>query len=138
MAGTSTISQWRYNQKLELGNPNNTITLKNGVKVPGQFKAIATLHCAPYRISDRNIFSNNGTDLQNTVVVAVRHHPNFEYEHYTARYRKKLYQITYIVPDFSRTVSYDLLSLKSVVKNGSSSSGFSSNNAHSYYQDGAS
>lgn len=127
MAGTSTIQLWRYNQKIELGDPDNTITLPNGVEVDGQFKPILTLHCAPYRISDRNIFSKNGTDLQDTKVVAVRHNPAIDYESYVARYRKQLYNITYIVPDFSRTVSYDLLSLKQVIKNGSSYAGFSTN-----------
>ena len=123
MAGTATIQLWRYNQKIELGDPDNTITLPNGVEVNGQFKPILTLHCAPYRISDRNIFSTNGTDLQNTKVVAVRHNPAIDYDSYVARYRNRLYNVTYIVPDFSRIVSYDLLSLKQVIKNGSSQAG---------------
>lgn len=119
MAGTTTIQLWRYNQKIELGDPDNTITLPNGVVVNGQFKPILTLHCAPYRISGRNIFSKNGTDLQHTKVVAVRHNPEIDYDSYVARYRNQLYNVTYIVQDFSRIVSYDLLSLRQVIKNGS-------------------
>lgn len=103
--------------KVILGDPNGEKELPNGNTV-SEFIPKFTFHCARYRISDRNIASVNGTDMEDTLVVAVKHRPNFDYELYEAKFKGKLYSITYIVPDTTKIVTYDLLSLKSVIKNG--------------------
>lgn len=122
------VALWRYKEKLELGTNDSWVELDNGNIINSgadinddTFNIKYTFHCAQYRVSDRNITSINGMDDEDTIVVAVKHRPNFDYDSYRARFRKKYYLVTYIVPDTAEIVSYDLLSLKSVVKNGGAS-----------------
>ena len=117
------IALWRMKEIVTLGDPNGEKQLENGNIVP-EFTPKYKFHCAQYRISDRNIPSVNGTDLQDTLVLAVKHRPNFDYDIYDAMYRGKLYSITYIVPDATNLVTWDLLSLKSVHKNGGANIAF--------------
>lgn len=121
------IDLWRYKDKIYLGTtdyielPNGNI-IDNGADIVNDenFVSKYTFHCSQYRVSDRNINSINGIDEENTIVVALKHRPNFDYDMYRAKYKGKYYMITYIVPDTSAIVTYDLLSLKSVIKNGGS------------------
>lgn len=133
------VDLWRYKEKLELGTNESWKELDNGNIINSgddisddTFDVKYTFHCAQYRVSDRNITSVNGMDDENTIVVAVKHRPNFDYDSYRARFRKKYYLVTYIVPDTAAIVSYDLLSLKSVVKNGGSSGAYDSFGGGSY------
>jgi len=124
------IDLWRYKEKLLLGENgftelDNGQIIDNGAAITdATFETKYTFHCSQYRVSDRVIASVNGSDLENTLVVAVKHRPNFDYDTYTAKFRGKYYLVTYIVPDTSAIFTYDLLSLKSVVKNGGSSTSF--------------
>lgn len=122
------VDLWRYKEKLELGTNDSWVELDNGNIInsgadinDNTFDVKYTFHCAQYRVSDRNITSVDGMNDEDTIVVAVKHRPNFDYDSYRARFRKKYYIVTYIVPDTAAIVSYDLLSLKSVIKNGGSS-----------------
>ena len=64
--------------KVEFGKAEKE--LPNGNHVPDpNFPAIWTMHCAPYRVSDRMLISNPTLNNENTIVVAVRHHPNRDY-----------------------------------------------------------
>ena len=115
---TNTVKLWRYREKVILGDPNGRVQTRPGRYV-SQFVPKITLHAAPYRLSERYITSIQGTDHQNTIVLAVRHHPDLDYESYQALYKGKKYSISYITPDESNLVSYDLISLKLIEKNGS-------------------
>ncbi|ALY06842.1 head-tail joining protein [Lactobacillus phage SA-C12] len=120
------VDLWRYKEKVYLGVADEYTELSNGNIIDNgadtlddsNFKIKYTFHCAPYRVSDRNIVGVNGMDMEDTMVIAVKHRPNFDYDSYRAKYRGKFYIITYKVPDTTAIVTYDLLSLKSVVKNG--------------------
>ena len=133
------VDLWRYKEKLELGTNESWEELDNGNIINSgadinndTFDVKYIFHCAKYRVSDRNITSVNGMDDENTIVVAVKNRPNFDYDSYRARFRKKYYIVTYIVPDTAAIVSYDLLSLKSVIKNGGSSGASSFGGGDSY------
>lgn len=117
MAELGKINLWRMKDKVEFGKAEKE--LPNGNHVPDpNFPAVWTMHCAPYRISNRMIIANPTLNNENTIVIAVRHHPNRDYDSYSARYRGNIYHVTYIVPDPSLIVTYDLISLKLVQKNG--------------------
>ena len=111
------VKLWRYKQKLVLGDPHGKVEVRPGRYI-SKFVPKITLKAAPYRLSERYITSIQGTDFQNTIVLAVRHHPDLDYESYQALYRGKRYSVSYITPDESDLVSYDLISLKLVEKNG--------------------
>ena len=112
------VKLWRYREKIVLGDPNGRIQTRPGRYV-SKFIPKITLKAAPYRLSERYITSIQGTDFQNTIVLAVRHHPDINYESYQALYRGKYYSVSYVTPDESNLVTYDLISLKLVEKNGS-------------------
>ena len=114
----NTVKLWRYREKVILGDPNGKVQTRPGRYI-SKFVPKITLHAAPYRLSERYITSIQGTDFQNTVVLAVRSHPGIDYESYQALYKGKYYTVSYITPDESNLVSYDLISLKLVEKNGS-------------------
>lgn len=116
MAELGTVDLWRMKEKIVFGTGETE--LANGNHIPAVNNVKWTMHCAPYRISDRMILSNPTLNRENTIVVAVRHHPNRDYDSCFAKYRGDIYQVTYIVPDPSMIVTYDLVSLKRVVKNG--------------------
>ena len=113
----NTVKLWRYREKVVLGDSHGRVQVRPG-RFISKFVPKITLHAAPYRLSERYIASIQGTDFQNTVVLAVRHHPDINYESYQALYRGKYYSVSYVTPDESSLVSYDLISLKSVGKNG--------------------
>ena len=113
----NTVKLWRYREKVVLGNPNGKVQTRPGRYI-SKFVPKVTLHAAPYRLSERYITSIQGTDFQNTIVLAVRHHPDINYESYQALYRGKYYSVSYVTPDESDLVSYDLISLKLIEKNG--------------------
>lgn len=117
----NTVKLWRYREKVVLGDPNGKVQTRPGRYV-SKFVPKITLRCAPYRLSERYILSLQGTNFQNTVVLAVRHHPGIDYESYQALYKGKYYTISYVTPDESNLVTYDLISLKLVEKNGNISS----------------
>ena len=70
----NTVKLWRYREKVVLGDPNGKVQTRPGRYV-SKFVPKITLHGAPYRLSERYIASTQGTDFQNTIVLAVRHHP---------------------------------------------------------------
>lgn len=113
----NTVKLWRYKQKLVLGDPNGKVQTRPGRYI-SKFVPKITLHAAPYRLSERYITSIQGTDFQNTIVLAVRHHPDINYESYQAFYKGKYYSVSYVTPDESSLVTYDLISLKLIEKNG--------------------
>lgn len=113
----NTVKLWRYREKVVLGDPNGKVETRPGRYV-SKFISKITLHCAPYRLSERYIESLQGTDFQNTIVLAVRHHPEIDYESYQALYKGKYYNVSYVTPDESNLVTYDLISLRLVEKNG--------------------
>ena len=113
----NTVKLWRYREKVILGDPNGKIQTRPGRYI-SKFIPKITLHAAPYRLSERYITSLQGTNSQNTIVLAVRHRPGIDYESYQALYRGKYYEVSYITPDESDLVTYDLISLKLVKKNG--------------------
>lgn len=113
----NTVKLWRFKEKLVLGDPNAKVQTRPGRYI-SKFVPKITLHAAPYRLSERYIASLQGTNFQNTIVLAVRHHPGIDYESYQAFYKGKYYTVTYVTPDESNLVSYDLISLKLVEKNG--------------------
>ena len=113
----NTVKLWRYREKVVLGDSHGRVQVRPG-RFISKFVPKITLHAAPYRLSERYIASIQGTDFQNTVVLAVRHHPDINYESYQALYRGKYYSVSYVTPDESNLVSYDLISLKLVKKNG--------------------
>lgn len=113
----NTVKLWRYREKVILGTPNGKVQTRPGRYV-SKFVPNITLHCAPYRLSERYIESLQGTNFQNTIVLAVRHHPNIDYESYQALYKGKYYNVSYVTTDESDLVTYDLISLKLVEKNG--------------------
>lgn len=113
----NTVKLWRYREKVTLGDPNAKVQTRPGRYI-SKFVPKITLHGAPYRLSERYIASLQGTNFQNTIVLAVRHHPDINYESYQALYRGKYYNVTYVTPDESNLVSYDLISLKLIEKNG--------------------
>lgn len=113
----NTVKLWRYKQKVVLGDPNGKVQTRPGRYV-SKFVPKITLHAAPYRLSERYIASVQGTDLQKTIVLAVRHHPDINYESYQALYKDKYYTVSYVTSDESDLVTYDLISLKLVEKNG--------------------
>ena len=113
----NTVKLWRYREKVILGDPNGKVQTRPGRYI-SKFVPKITLKAAPYRLSERYISSIQGTDFQNTVVLAVRSHPGIDYESYQALYRGKYYSVSYVTPDESNLVSYDLISLKLVEKNG--------------------
>ena len=104
----NTVKLWRYRQKVVLGDPNGKVQTRPGRYI-SKFVPKITLKAAPYRLSERYITSIQGTDFQNTIVLAVRHHPDINYESY---------QSFYVTPDESNLVTYDLISLKLIEKNG--------------------
>ena len=113
----NTVKLWRYREKVILGDPNGKVETRPGRYV-SKFVPKITLHCAPYRLSERYIESLQGTNFQNTIVLAVRHHPEIDYESYQALYKGKYYNVSYVTADESNLVTYDLVSLKLVEKNG--------------------
>lgn len=113
----NTVKLWRYKQKLVLGDPNAKVQTRPGRYI-AKFVPKITLHAAPYRLSERYITSLQGTDFQNNIVLAVRHHPDINYESYQALYKGKYYEVSYVTPDESDLVTYDLVSLKLIEKNG--------------------
>ena len=113
----NTVKLWRYREKVILGDPNGKVETRPGRYV-SKFVPKITLHCAPYRLSERYIESLQGTNFQNTIVLAVRHHPEIDYESYQALYKGKYYNVSYVTADESNLVTYDLISLKLVEKNG--------------------
>lgn len=113
----NTVKLWRYREKVVLGDPNGRVQTRPGRYI-SNFVPKITLHGAPYRLSERYITSLQGTNFQNTIVLAVRHHPDIDYESYQALYKGKYYEVVYVTPDESNLVTYDLISLKLVEKNG--------------------
>ena len=113
----NTVKIWRYREKVILGDPHGKVQTRPGRYI-SKFVPKITLHAAPYRLSERYIASVQGTDFQNTIVLAVRHHPDIDYESYQALYKGKYYRVSYVTSDESDLVTYDLLSLKLVEKNG--------------------
>lgn len=113
----NTVKLWRYREKVVLGDPNGRVEVRPGFYV-SEFTPKITLHCAPYRLSQRYIESLQGTNAQSTIVLAVRHHPNIDYESYQALYKGKYYSVSYVTGDESNLVTYDLISLRLVEKNG--------------------
>lgn len=113
----NTVKLWRYREKVILGDPNGKVETRHGRYI-SKFIPKITLHCAPYRLSERYIESLQGTNFQNTIVLAVRHHSNIDYESYQALYKGKYYSVSYVTGDESNLVTYDLISLKLVEKNG--------------------
>ena len=113
----NTVKLWRYREKVVLGDPNGKIQTRPGRYI-SKFVPKITLKAAPYRLSERYIASVQGTDHQKTLVLAVRHHPGIDYESYQALYRGKYYTVSYVTPDQSNLVTYDLISLKLIEKNG--------------------
>lgn len=113
----NTVKLWRYKQKVVLGDPHGKVQTRPGRYI-SKFVPKITLKAAPYRLSERYISSIQGTDFQNTVVLAVRHHPGIDYESYQALYKGRYYTISYVTPDESNLVTYDLISLKKIEKNG--------------------
>ena len=113
----NTVKLWRYREKVILGDPNGKVQTRPGRYI-SKFVPKITLKAAPYRLSERYISSIQGTDFQNTVVLAVRHRPGIDYESYQALYKGKYYTVSYVTPDESNLVSYDLISLKKIEKNG--------------------
>lgn len=113
----NTVKLWRFKEKLVLGDPNAKVQTRPGRYI-SKFVPKVTLHAAPYRLSERYIASLQGTNFQNTIVLAVRHHPDIDYQSYQALYKDKYYTVTYVTPDESNLVPYDLISLKLVEKNG--------------------
>ncbi len=113
----NTVKLWRFKQKLVLGDPNGTVQTRPGRYI-SKFVPKITLHCAPYRLSERYITSIQGTDFQNTIVLAIRHHPDINYESFQAFYKGRYYSVSYVTSDESNLVTYDLISLKLIEKNG--------------------
>jgi SPP1 family predicted phage head-tail adaptor len=113
----NTVKLWRYREKVILGDPNGKVQTRPGRYI-SKFVPKITLKAAPYRLSERYISSIQGTDFQNTVVLAVRHRPDIDYESYQALYKGKYYSVSYVTPDESNLVTYDLISLKLIEKNG--------------------
>lgn len=116
MAELGEIQLWRLHDKVELGHIESkkqpdTTRIK-------EFVTDLKLHCAQYRVTDRMILANAGLNDQNTIVVAVRHKRNRDYGTYKARFKGEIYNVTLIKPDPSLIVTYDLISLKLVDKNG--------------------
>lgn len=114
---TNTVKLWRYREKVVLGNPNGKVQTRPGRYV-SKFVPKITLHCASYRLSERYITSIQGTDFQNTIVLAIRHHPDINYESYQAFYKGRYYSVSYVTLDESNLVTYDLISLRLLEKNG--------------------
>ena len=113
----NTVKLWRYKQKLVLGDPNGKVQTRPGRYI-SKFVPKITLHCAPYRLSERYITSIQGTDFQNTIVLAIKHHPDINYESFQAFYKGRYYSVSYVTSDESNLVTYDLISLKLIEKNG--------------------
>lgn len=113
----NTVKLWRYREKVTLGDPNGKVETRPGRYISKFIPRIA-LHAAPYRLSERYIESMQGTDFQNTIVLAVRHHPELDYASYQALYKGKYYEVSYVTYDERNLVTYDLISLRLVEKNG--------------------
>lgn len=85
MAELGDIQLWRLHDKVELGhieskkNPDASRTK--------EFVTDLTLHCAQYRVTDRMILANAGLNDQGTIVVAVRHKRDREYDSYKGRFK---------------------------------------------------
>lgn len=114
---TNTVKLWRYREKVVLGDPNGKVQTRPGRYV-SKFVPRITLHAAPYRLSERYITSVQGTDFQNTIVLAIRHHSDINYESFQAFYKGRYYSVSYVTSDESNLVTYDLISLRLVEKNG--------------------
>ena len=91
------VDLWCYKEKVYLGIAEDYTELSNGNIIDNgadildddNFKVKYTFHCVPYRVSDRNIVGVNGVDMEDTMVIAVKHRPNFDYDSCRAKYRVK-------------------------------------------------
>lgn len=116
MSQLGAVAAWRLREKVYFGN-NEDVELDNGNTVD---KFVEKFHrnCANYRISPRFILSNPGINFESTITLAIRHFNDTDYTSYTAMYKGEQYQVTHWLPDDTKIVTYDLLFLKKVEKNG--------------------
>lgn len=104
-------------EKVVFGDPNGETTLPNG-NIITDFKPLFSRHCAQFRESWAYDATKTGEHNTETLRIAVRHFPNVDYTQYQAKFRKKLYDVTNVLPDYSKVVTFDLITLRLVKRLG--------------------
>lgn len=117
MSELGNINIWRLKDTVEFGDPNSEKVLANGNRIP-DFKPLFSRHCARFRESWQYTATQEGEHNTETLRVAVRHFPNVDYTIYNARYKGKIYEVTNVLPDYSKVVTFDLITLRLVKKYG--------------------
>lgn len=115
MSELGAISLWRLRENISFGTVKR-IERSNGTH-PSKFVPAFTRKVARYRISTRMLLSNTGLDLEQDKVFAVRHLNDDDFTSYKALWRGQLYNITNVLPDDSKIVTYDLITLRLSDKN---------------------
>lgn len=116
MSELGAISLWRLREPIDFGivkrceNSNGTHS--------DQFITKFTRKAARYRISTRMMLSNSGIDLEKDKVFAIRHLSDNDFTTYKARWNGQIYNVTDVLPDDSKIMTYDLITLRLSDKNG--------------------
>lgn len=104
----------RFNKIALFGTYNSGIeNSNNGQRIP-EFKEKFKLKCAPFRRTMNQYFQIEGTKLEDTIVIAVRHNKKIiNDKSIVVKYNGDEYKIIDINPDEGeKVIRYDLITLK--------------------------
>lgn len=117
MMATMKLKPSDFNRRITFGKTKDKLDKSGNFYVPKLIPELS-LWCAPRIRTLNQQYQIMKTELEDTIIVAIRHNPKIN-ETYNAEYRDELYNIVSIsTDDTNQTFAYDFITLKKVKKAG--------------------